>query len=118
MKLLLPSQIARMKMNTSINAALLKSGRKAPDCKPVVKLFTPWGGSTWLLTELEQDDDTMFGLCDLNMGCPEIGYVSLKELLSSKGLMGLRVERDIHFKAEHTLSEYARDAASNGRIVA
>lgn len=36
---------------------------------PVVKLFTPDGGATWLLTELDPDDpDIAFGLCDLGMG--------------------------------------------------
>jgi hypothetical protein len=33
---------------------------------PVVKLFAPWCGATWLLTELDPGDpDIAFGLCDL-----------------------------------------------------
>ena len=48
------------------------------DPKPIVKLFTPDGGATWLLTELDPDYPTLaFGLCDLGMGFPELGYVSL-----------------------------------------
>jgi hypothetical protein len=38
-------------------------------------------GATKLLTEIDPgDDDTAFGLCDLGLGCPEVGYVSLSEL--------------------------------------
>jgi hypothetical protein len=44
------------------------------DFEPVVKLFTPWGGANWLLTEIEPDEpDLAFGLCDLGMGFPELG---------------------------------------------
>ncbi len=74
--------------------------------RPVVKLFTPWGSATWLLSELDQDG-IAFGLCDLGMGEPELGYVDLKELADLRGPFGLRVERDLHFKAEMTLTEYA-----------
>ena len=35
----------------------------------------------WLLTEIDPDDhDLAFGLCDLGLGIPEIGWVSLDEL--------------------------------------
>ncbi len=44
---------------------------------PVVKLFTPDAGATWLLTECDIDDpNRLFGLCDLGLGCAEVGYVS------------------------------------------
>ena len=50
---------------------------------PVVKLFTPDASATWLLTELDPaDPDLAFGLCDLGLGCPELGYVRLSELES------------------------------------
>ena len=49
--------------------------------RPVVKLFTPDGAATWLLTDILPDDpDIAFGLCDLGMGEPECGSVSLTEL--------------------------------------
>jgi Protein of unknown function (DUF2958) len=36
---------------------------------PVVKLFTPDAGATWLLTEIDSDDrDRAFGLSDLGLG--------------------------------------------------
>ena len=48
---------------------LLANGRESlenPDFDPapVVKLFTPDAGATWLLTEIDPDDhDHAFGLC-------------------------------------------------------
>ena len=102
--------------------ALLRNGRlsaagKAIDPLPVVKLFTPDAGATWLLTELDPaDPDIAFGLCDLGMGCPELGYVSLRELGAVRGGLGLPVERDRHFVADRPLSVYASEAARAGAI--
>ncbi len=61
------------------------------DPAPVVKLFTPDAGATWLLTEIDPDDhDRAFGLCDPGLGEPEIGWVSLSELATVRGWLGLR----------------------------
>ena len=88
------------------------------DPAPVVKLFTPDAGATWLLTEIDPDDhDHAFGLCDLGLGAPELGWVSLQELATVRGRLGLPVERDLHFRAEKRLSTYTRDARLAGRIV-
>ena len=87
------------------------------DPKPVVKLFHPVGAATWLLTELGEDGDMAFGLCDLGMGCPELGYVSLTELAGIK-IMSLGVERDLYFTATKPISEYASEARTEQRIVA
>jgi hypothetical protein len=82
----------------------------------VVKLFTPDAGATWLLTEIDPDDhDHAFGLCDLGLGMPEIGWVSLGELATVRGRLGLPIERDLSFRAEKRLSAYARDARLAGR---
>jgi Protein of unknown function (DUF2958) len=44
------------------------------DFRAVVKLFNPTGAATWLLTEIDLDDETVaWGLCDLGMGFPEFG---------------------------------------------
>lgn len=88
------------------------------DPVPVVKLFTPWANCTWLLTELEENQDIAFGLCDLGMGCPEIGWVSLAEITAIHGPAGLKIERDLHFKGDKPLSEYATDAQLKGYIAA
>ena len=53
-----------------LEAAQLRTGPYLP----VVKLFTPDVNATWLLTELDPEDpDISFGLCDLGVGCPELG---------------------------------------------
>ena len=89
------------------------------DFIPVVKLFTPDAGATWLLTEIDPDDpDVAFGLCDLGVGCPELGYVLISELALVRGRLGLPVERDQHFRPHKSLSAYAGEAAHFGRIVA
>jgi hypothetical protein len=40
----------------------------------------PLGAATWLFSELDEDGDTLFGLCDLGFGCPEMGSASLTEI--------------------------------------
>jgi hypothetical protein len=99
------------------NAAAQTDPEKSIDHKPVVKFFTPDGAATWLITEM-LDSDTLFGLCDLGLGCPELGYVSLAELKSVRGKLGLPIERDLHFTADKTLSAYADEARQHGRIKA
>ncbi|QND62341.1 DUF2958 domain-containing protein [Mesorhizobium huakuii] len=85
------------------------------DFVPVVKLFTPDAGATWLLTEMDPDDpDIAFGLCDLGIGSPELGSVSLAELAAVRGRLGLPVERDLHFQPNRTLSAYADIAQRDG----
>lgn len=102
---------------------LLANGRLSLDDEgfdppPVVKLFTPDAGATWLLTEIDPDDpDHAFGLCDLGLGCPELGWVSLAELATVRGRLRLPIERDLHFRAEKRLSVYAHEARLAGRIV-
>ncbi len=119
MKLLLDEHRAQMFANGRANAECIAKDGNTIDHKPVVKLFTPWAGCTWLLTELDPEDpDIAFGLCDLGMGCPEIGSVRLSELESVSGPGGLTIERDIHFRATDTLTHYADEAARHSRIMA
>jgi hypothetical protein len=116
-----------MKLLTqSIREQLLRNGRlkdqyagtySEPDFLPVVKLFTPDAGCTWLLTELDPaDPDIAFGLCDLGMGFPELGAVSIGELEAVRGKLGLPVERDLHFVPTKTISAYADEARKHGCI--
>lgn len=112
-KLILDHQLEQLLANGRASAA----SEGGIDHEPVVKLFTPDAGATWLLSELDADGDTAFGLCDLGLGCPELGYVSLNEIRSIRGRFRLPVERDIHFKAKKKLTEYASEASNAGRIV-
>lgn len=87
------------------------------DPRPAVKLFTPDAGAAWLLTEIDPaDPDIAFGLCDLGLGFPELGAVSLRELTSIRGKLGLTVEPDRHFTARFPLSVYA-EAASQAQHI-
>ena len=113
-------------LTTEIKERLLENGRKQElvrgthdeiDFCPVVKLFTPDAACTWLLTEIDPEDpDIAFGLCDLGMGFPELGSVSLMEITSVRGSLGLPVERDLSFKTTKRLSEYAAEACSSGHV--
>jgi hypothetical protein len=111
-KLILAEQMTKLKANGSKSA----TGADGSAFEPVVKFFMPGGGATWLITEIADDGDTLFGLCDLGHGSPELGYVSLDELRTVRGRFGLKVERDAHFKAKKTLAEYTDDARSLGMI--
>ena len=90
----------------------------APDPAPVLKLFNPCGASTWLATELDRDDDTLFGLADLGFGCPELGTFSLSEIASVRLPFGRGIERDEHFATRHPLSAWAETARRTGSIIA
>ena len=109
-----------MKLLTKTQRAqLLDNGRdRDRDHRPVVKFFDPTGAATWLFTELDPEDgDTLFGLADLGFGSPELGYASLAEIASVRCRFGLGIERDLYFKAKHSLSVYAEAARAAGRIV-
>jgi hypothetical protein len=108
-----------MKLLTKeIKAKLEKNAAEGwTDAKPVVKFFNPCGAATWLISELDEDGDTMFGLCDLGFGEPELGYVSLAEFKAAKvPPFGLGIERDLHWTPEKTLKEYADEARLDGHI--
>ena len=117
MKLLTQSIRERLLQNGRIRQDYAQRGDAEPDFLPVVKLFTPDAGCTWLLTELDPDyADNAFGLCDLGMGFPELGSVSIAELEAVRGKLGLPVERDLHFAPTKTISAYAEDARKRGCI--
>lgn len=85
-----------------IKARLLANGCKQDqDHAPVVKIFNPMGSATWLLSEIDTEDHSIaFGLCDLGMGCPELGTVWVHDLQNFRNnLTGLGLERDRYFKA-------------------
>ena len=119
MKLLTADIREKLLCNGRIRQQLGLTGEAEPDFLPVVKLFTPDAGCTWLLTEIDPDDpDIAFGLCDLGLGYPELGSVSLAELASLRGRLNLPVERDLYFTAIKTLSAYADEARAHGAIKA
>ena len=84
--------------------------------KPVIKLFGG-GACTWLLSEYEPEIRRFFGLCDLGMGFPELGYVSRDELEAIRfPPYNLPIERDLHITFDKTMCEYADEAREKGKI--
>ena len=72
--------------------------------KAVIKLFNPVGVGTWYFSEYDPETRIGFGVADL--GFPEMGYTSLNQLEELKLPMGLKIERDLHFKEnKYTLTE-------------
>ena len=111
-KLFTSAQVNKLKANGALQAA-----GASRDPIPVVKLFLPEGSVTWLLTEMNADGDIAFGLCDLGLGYPELGYVSIREIedLRSRAL-GLPVERDRYFTTDKPLSVWTQWANRFGYI--
>lgn len=117
MKLLTKALTAKLIENFKTNQKTIAVDGSTKDFKPVVKFFGG-GAATWLITELDPDTNIMFGLCDLGHGFPEMGDVSLNELKSVRfPPFGLGIERDMHWSANKTLSQYADAARKAGRIV-
>ena len=108
-----------MKLLTKAIERKLLANAADPDGnhKPVLKLFDPTGASTWLVSEMSEDG-MMFGLADLGMGSPELGYIDFHELAGFRGPFSLGIERDTWFKGDKPLSEYADAARAAGRITA
>lgn len=87
------------------------------DPLPVLKLFSPVGAATWIVTEMGADGDTLFGLADLGFGCPELGSFSLAELSGVHLPFGLSIERDEHFVPLAPLSVWTETARRAGAII-
>ena len=106
-------------ITTALREQLLANGaRRDADHVPVLKLFNPVGAATWLITEMDPDEnDYLFGLADLGMGFPELGGISLSELQSYRGPLGLGIERDLYFRPKFAISVYAEAARGARRIV-
>lgn len=102
-------------LTDDLRERLLANGRdRDADHVPVVKFFNPLGAGVWLATELDEDGDTLFGLADL--GYPELGSFSLKELISIHLPFGLGIERDILFTGEVPVSVWGEAARQAGSI--
>lgn len=118
MKLLTKDIETKLRRNAEATRAAQERELAEPDHVPVLKVFAPWSNATWLFTELAEDGDTLFGLCDLGMGFPELGYASLSEIQEARGPAGLPLERDVHFATDRPLSDFAQEARRRERIVA
>ena len=85
--------------------AMYSNENKDPRCTEIIiKYFHPFSSWTWYVTEGDKQKDGTYLFFGLVRGTEtELGYFSEKELSEIK-IMGLGVERDLHF-GEHMLSE-------------
>ena len=89
------------------------------DMEPVVRLFDPLGRAVWLLVSIADDaEGVAFGLCDLGLGFPELGYVVFDEFASIKwpGSQVPRIERDRGFRPRGTLRRYWEAALTARKV--
>jgi hypothetical protein len=74
----------------------LYSQEEADDPLVICKLFDPCGSASWHLTEYDPVKRIAFGFVK-GLAENELGYISLTELESIKGPMGIGIEQDIYF---------------------
>lgn len=104
-------------LTEDLERRLLENGATpSGDHLPLVKLFNPIGPATWLVTEMDVDGDSLFGLADLGMGCPELGWFSRREIEALRLPFGLGIERDLHFRTAHSITVWADHARATGSI--
>jgi hypothetical protein len=103
-------------LTQDLRERLIANSKCRGDHVPVVKFFSPVGAATWLFSELDEDGDILFGLCDLGFGCPEMGSASLAEIAAVTLPFGLTIERDLCFAGRFPLTVYADAARVCGSI--
>lgn len=108
-------------LSPTIRTMLLANGEQSAkvyhfDPVPLVRLYNPIGPAVWLASELHADGDTLFGLADLGLGCPELGCFSLRAIEAIRFAYGLSIERDHAFAPTHRLSLWTEAARVAGSI--
>jgi hypothetical protein len=90
---------------------LIENGKNYDrDHAPVVRLHILFTGCQWLISELNPEEPNIaFGLCDLGMGFPELGYVDLDEIKAVKSVP-FPVMPDVFFESLYPMSVYAEAA--------
>ena len=106
-----------MLLTPDIRARLVANALEGDaDHVPVAKFFNPMGAGVWLPAYLSGDGDTLFGIADLEMGCPEYGSFSLAELQGLDTGLGLGIERDILFETRTRMSIWLDIAKTAGSV--
>lgn len=116
MNLYTKTQLALLQSNHDTNEEARDFDGNTVDFQPVVKWFDAFGSATWLISEIDPDEVMAFGLCDLGMGFPEMGSVSIEEIRSVNTLGVPNIVRDIHWQATQSLFKYATEARRAGFI--
>jgi hypothetical protein len=80
----------------------LRGQEKNPDPIAHVKLFSPYSGATWFLTEYDPKTGEAFGWADMGMGMGEYGYIDVGDLAMTVRVMRggnlPLIERDLYWK--------------------
>jgi len=81
----------------------LYSQESESDPLVICKLFDPCGSATWFLTEYDPIEKIAFSYVT-GLAADELGYISLTEMESIKGPLGIGIEQDMYF-TQKRLSE-------------
>ena len=90
-------------LNKAKKYPLYSQDGKGDDAVVIVKFF---GGSSFsaFITEMDVETGMMFGLIDMGMGSPELGYITRQQIEEMRfPPFGLGAERDRYF--EGTMKE-------------
>lgn len=78
---------------------------------PIVRLHIPGKEAYWLFSCIISDTEQMaYGIFEIGLGNPELGYFDLNEIAELKFKGGLELENDLQFKGERSLMKYAEIA--------
>ncbi len=106
--------MAKLLQQRHLDKLIANHADKDTEQIPVVKLFLTGTPCTWLLVDVDpEDNDYAFGLADIGQECAELGYISLAEIRDiTKRNPLLQLERDFSFSPIATLSVYAQAGRS------
>ena len=74
----------------------LYSQEEVKDPLVIAKLFDPCGSASWFLLEFDPVEKIAFGYVT-GLQVDELGYISLTEMESIKGPLGIGIEQDMYF---------------------
>jgi len=98
---LITSEILKMLPRIGVTGDLSTNEVKVP-----LKIFNPYGGGTWYITEYDPEEGLAFGYANIIGGeFAELGYIDMNELINFRTRSGLGLERDAYFGFDHTLEE-------------
>jgi hypothetical protein len=75
-----------------------------------VRLFNPTGGDTWWLASYNPETGVAFGVAETIER--KVSLINLTELVEYRGLLGLPIERDLHYSVKTIGDVMVEDAIS------
>lgn len=91
------------------------------DPYPVIRLFVPGSPANFLITSINQDGATFFGIADYGIGLPELGYIALSQILPITRKFyptaTPEVAVDDGFRPRARMSKYTAAAREHRKIV-